>query len=377
MIDMVDGMPISSQTPFTPCGLVVTGEPTFEECLSYGEVIKNADKSVHFWIGDWLNYIEATYGEKRYEEAILRWGYEHDTIRKDRYVASRVEFGRRRPNLSFGHHVEVAPYESDEQDMLLDKAIEFSLSVMKLRERKDLLLHPPKIIEPGQVWQLGQHLLYCGDSASGYFVDLATKSTPSFAFADPPYNAGVAEWDKDFQWQHDYLSTIAPIVAVTPGISAIKDFMRVNAMPYKWSMSYWINNGMTRGAMGFGNWIYVALFTEGSLYRNEQDQENIEDGDEWDKQTISIIGNDHSDLKHKGRKPIRMLRHIINLFAKEGETVIDPFLGTGTTLAACEETGRCCVGAEISPEYCGSIIQRWEKLTGKKAEETTHVHTIR
>lgn len=212
-------------------------------------------------------------------------------------------------------------------------------------------------VESGQTWRLGNHLLYCGDSSSAAFISLAKEHKASFAFADPPYNAGVAEWDKDFVWKHDYLLDLAPIVAVTPGISAIKDFMCVTKMDYKWSMSYWIDNGMTRGALGFGNWIYVALFSKGSIHRNSQDISRL-----------SITNKDRDELEHKGRKPLDMMHHIVSLFSKDGEVVIDPFLGTGSTLIVCEQTGRRCIGAEINPDSCKYIIKWWENKSGKKAE---------
>jgi DNA modification methylase len=73
-------------------------------------------------------------------------------------------------------------------------------------------------------------------------------------------------------------------------------------------------------------------------------------------------------LKHKGRKPINLLRHIVKMFTQEAQTVVDPFLGTGTTLIACEKEHRSCIGAELSVDYCESIIKRWEKLTECEAE---------
>jgi hypothetical protein len=249
---------------------------------------------------------------------------------------------------------------------------EARLKAQQLEEElKKIETMPDRGITLGSWWKLGLHLLYCGNSSSDEFTSKARDLQPSFAFADPPYNAGVDEWDVNFEWKHDYLSDLAPIVAVTPGISAIKDFMRTTDMPYKWSMSYWINNGMTRGALGFGNWMYVALFTEQSLYRNEQDLERIDPDEQWDqdKESISISGGDQDPLKHKGRKPINLMKHIIEMFTKQEETVIDPFLGTGTTLIACELLGRQCVGAELSVEYCESIIKRWEAVSGQKAEE--------
>lgn len=254
-----------------------------------------------------------------------------------------------------------------------EKADELArLKAQQLEEElKKVETMPDRGITPGSWWKLGQHLLYCGDSSSEDFKNKAKDLQIAFAFADPPYNAGVDTWDSGFKWNHDYLSELAPIVAVTPGISAIKDFMRTTDMPYKWSMSYWINNGMTRGALGFGNWMYVALFSGQSLYRNEQDLERIDPDEQWDKdkEAVSITSGDQDPLKHKGRKPINLMKHIVEMFTEQEETVIDPFLGTGTTLIACELLDRKCVGAELSVEYCESIIKRWEAVSGKKAEE--------
>jgi ParB family chromosome partitioning protein len=237
----------------------------------------------------------------------------------------------------------------------LHKKVDAASDVSEAKERE---------IETGQLWRLGKHLLYCGDSSSEDFQELARKAELSLAFADPPYNAGVDEWDINFEWRHDYLAEIAPIVAVTPGISAIKDFMRVTEMPYKWSMAYWLDNGMARGPLGFGKWIYAALFSNGSIYRNKPDFDRVSvSTNEWDGD---------GEFDHKGRKPLSMMLHLIETLTEEDDIILDPFLGTGTTLAVCEQSKRVCVGAEINPEYCKGIIRRWEKLSGARAEEVTN-----
>lgn len=203
------------------------------------------------------------------------------------------------------------------------------------------------VVKPGEWWQLGEHLLYCGDSTDPAFVERATGA--AFAFADPPYNAGKADWDSGFTWGHDYLNEAATVTAVTPGISAVADFFAATVMPYRWSMSAWLTNGMTRGALGFGNWIYVALFsTAESLHRNAQDHLRI---------TVNAATT--GETAHESRKPAALLVELLHLFTAEGDTVIDPFLGSGTTLFAAHELGRRCVGAEINPDYCREIITRF------------------
>jgi len=206
---------------------------------------------------------------------------------------------------------------------------------------------PGIVVHPGEWWQLGDHLLYCGDSADPEFVKQAEGA--AFAFADPPYNAGKADWDAGFVWRHDYLTEVAAVAAVTPGISAIADLFTVTVMPYRWSMAAWITNGMTRGALGFGNWIYIALFSaRESLHRNAQDHLRI---------TVNAATT--GETSHASRKPAALLAELIDLFTAAGDTIVDPFLGSGTTLFAAAQSGRRCVGAELDPEHCREIIARY------------------
>lgn len=212
-------------------------------------------------------------------------------------------------------------------------------------------------IEHGQWWQLGRHLLYCGDTSQPHFYE--GIPTADLAFADPPYNAGVADWDNSFEWQHDWLMERAEVVAVTPGIASIMQFARVTKMPYRWAAACWIANGMTRGELGFGNWIPIFLFANDSLHCNSQD---------FLKVTINI--SETGETSHKGRKPSELLLWLIETFTERGQLVVDPFLGSGTTLFAAELSGRVCIGGELSPDYCRDIIARFEKITGLKAERS-------
>lgn len=194
--------------------------------------------------------------------------------------------------------------------------------------------------------QLGPHWLYCGDSTDPEFIERCAAA--AFAFADPPYNAGKADWDNEFVWNHDYLAEQAGIVAVTPGIAALADFLAKTKMPYKWSMSAEITNGMTRGAIGFGNWIAITLFTEGSLYRKSKDVLRVP----------AATGDDKGGI-HPSRKPLRLITELIGLFTNKNDLVVDPFLGSGTTILAADKLERRCVGAELDPMYCAHIIKRY------------------
>lgn len=111
-------------------GLEIIGTPKFELWKEAGNLIRQAEGSVHWWIGDWLNYGKRAYGEQ-FSQAIDKFKY--GTLANDRWVCSRIARPRRREGLSFGHHVNVADFEPEDQDILLDKAIEGHLSVSQHR----------------------------------------------------------------------------------------------------------------------------------------------------------------------------------------------------------------------------------------------------
>jgi DNA modification methylase len=66
-------------------------------------------------------------------------------------------------------------------------------------------------------------------------------------------------------------------------------------------------------------------------------------------------------------KPVALVARAIANSSSSGDVIVDPFLGSGTTLIASEQLGRVCYGLEIDPAYCDVIVQRWENLTGSKA----------
>ena len=81
-----------------------------------------------------------------------------------------------------------------------------------------------------------------------------------------------------------------------------------------------------------------------------------------------IMGaSDEAKYDHPTQKPVDLMRRPILNHLKRGGLVFDPFLGSGTTLAAAELTERVCLGIELDPKYVDVVIQRWEKLGGKEA----------
>jgi len=80
-------------------------------------------------------------------------------------------------------------------------------------------------------------------------------------------------------------------------------------------------------------------------------------------------GEDVRKRIHPTQKPIKLLNDILRDYSKQGDIILDLFGGSGSTLIACEQTGRICDMVEIDPIYVDIIISRWEKFTGEKAKK--------
>jgi hypothetical protein len=106
---------------------------SFEEWVAHGRRLGVMGRGVGWWIGDWLRFGNAAYGE-RYAAASRMTGYDRQSLMNMVYVASRVEPSRRREKLSFSHHAEIAVFDPAEQDEWLERAERDQLSVRDLRE---------------------------------------------------------------------------------------------------------------------------------------------------------------------------------------------------------------------------------------------------
>jgi DNA modification methylase len=89
----------------------------------------------------------------------------------------------------------------------------------------------------------------------------------------------------------------------------------------------------------------------------------------WDSPSPKFImgGSKEEKCDHPTQKPVELMRRPILNHTKRGAVVYDPFLGSGTTLIAAENTERACYGIELEAKFADVIVQRWQKLTGKDA----------
>ena len=117
---------------FTPTGLVVKGEPTFDVWQAVGQRLQQIEAAVQWWIGDWLNYGEQAFGEN-FAQAVEETAYTSGSLANMKWVSARVPSSLRNDKLSYNHHVAVAPLPPDEQEAWLDKAEAEGLNVKQLR----------------------------------------------------------------------------------------------------------------------------------------------------------------------------------------------------------------------------------------------------
>jgi hypothetical protein len=212
----------------------------------------------------------------------------------------------------------------------------------------------------GDIVRVGKHILVCDDNRSErVHALLKAEGKAALAFCDPPYNASAADYDDGtFVWDQDFLMERADVVAVTPGISSIHTFMRLTEMPYRWSVSVHISNGMTRSPLGFGNWIYTAVFSHlESLHRNAQDAT-----------TIAISSSDSDPLVAKRQKPPRYLAWLFQLLTKRGDLIVDAFGGSGAAVIVGHELERRVISIEIDPEVFTAMVVRIENAVENDAE---------
>jgi DNA methylase len=89
----------------------------------------------------------------------------------------------------------------------------------------------------------------------------------------------------------------------------------------------------------------------------------------WDSPSPKFVmgGSDEEKFDHPTQKPVELMRRPILNHTKRGELIYEPFLGSGTTLAAAELTERVCCGMELDPKYVDVVVQRWEQLAVKTA----------
>ena len=235
----------------------------------------------------------------------------------------------------------------------------------------------------GDIWKLGRHRLMCGSTTSLDDMDkLMEKKKADIVFTDPPY--GVAYTGgiqfKDGQVQKNnremiqnddadiYEAVMQTLGAYANGPCYIWFAGTRASTLYEAAEKYgdihaliiWVKNG------GYGalNANYKQKH-EPCLYWKPRGKSLNFIGSTTET-TVWQINKDGKNTLHPTQKPVALAAKAISNHS--GDLVFDGFGGSGATLIASEQVGKTCFMMELDPKYCDVIIQRWENLTGKKAE---------
>ena len=248
-------------------------------------------------------------------------------------------------------------------------------------------------IQRDDLFRLGRHRLLCGDATSAEDVGrLMDGKKADLLLTDPPYGVSYASKNEflnaldkgnriQTEIENDHKTPEEMSAFWVAAFTTVREHMRPGASYYVTGplagdlplfllalkeggfplrhMLIWAKNNHVLGRSDY-HYKHEPIFygwVEGAhtFYGGSSET------------TLWTIDKPHKSDLHPTMKPVALFAKAIENSTKSGETVLDPFLGSGTTLVACEQLGRICYGMEISPQYCQVIIDRWEKLTGQKA----------
>lgn len=235
----------------------------------------------------------------------------------------------------------------------------------------------------GDIYQLGRHRLMCGDSTMIDHVEkLCGGVKMDMLITDPPYNVDYTGKTEDaLKIENDKMEDSAFRQFLRDAFTTADAVMKPGAVFYIWhadSEGYnfrgacmdvgwqvrqciiWNKNSMVIGSQDY-QWKH-----EPCLYGWKKGSGHLWASDRKQTTVIDMNKPQKSDL-HPTMKPIALFDYQIKNNTKGGDAVLDLFDGSGTTIMACEQNGRCAFAMELDPRYVDAAIGRWEQFTGQKA----------
>ena len=239
------------------------------------------------------------------------------------------------------------------------------------------------ITKPGDIWQLGNHRIICGDSTlpETYQRLLADKKVDLY-LTDPPYNVAYVGKTKDaLTIQNDKQTDDQFQEFLKNAFTNSTEYLKLGGSFYIWHSDsegllfrlavndanlklrqtlIWSKNTMVMGRQDY-QWQHEPClygWKEGASHTWYSDRKQT---------TILNFERPTSSKLHPTMKPVKLISYLINNSTKQEDIVLDSFLGSGSTLIACEKLQRICYGIELDPKYCDVIIKRWEQWANAKA----------
>lgn len=238
----------------------------------------------------------------------------------------------------------------------------------------------------GDLWVLGNHKLYCGDSTfSDTYKSLLKDTTVDLLFTDPPYGmsygGGRSKSDGTVKAfgviEGDDLRGDKLIKLVQDSVGCANAYLKEGAASYicfTWRCFSEFNTALENAGVNIKSCIVWDKKSIGLGFNNYRPQHEFifygkgewygakNEADVWHMSREPV-----SNYVHPTQKPVELVAKALQNSSKKGDIILDPFSGSGTTLIACEKHYRNARVIEIDPRYADVAIRRWQDFTGEHA----------
>jgi DNA modification methylase len=261
----------------------------------------------------------------------------------------------------------------------------------------------PPVSRPGDLWKAGRHKILCGNAVDeNAFEALMGGSKARIIFTDPPYNLAVNSISGKGRMQHrefamasgemsapvyeQFLLTMTQRLVRHSSNGSLHyiciDWRHVaqllnagsNAFTELKNLCVWIKHNAGMGSLYRSQHELILVFKNGrgrhrnnvELGRHGRNRTNV-----WQYASVNDFGRPgeegHLAITHPTVKPVGLIADAIVDSSARGDIVLDPFIGSGSTLIAAERVGRVCRGMELDPLYVDTAIRRWQRYAGGTA----------
>ena len=284
-------------------------------------------------------------------------------------------------------NLDLTGFEPPEIDDILSNVHDKELSEDEFDVEEEL--KKATVSRNGDIWQLGKHRVICGDSTKAEtYKQLLDDRKANLVVTDPPYNVDVEETagkilndnmsDRDFYQfllsmftqVENHMEDDASIYVFhsdTEGLNFRKAFK--DAGFYLSGCCIWKKNSLVLGRSPY-QWQH-----EPCLYGWKKKGKH-----QWfsDRKQTTIWEYDRpkSSKDHPTMKPIQLMAYPIQNSSMRGTIVLDPFLGSGSTLIAADQTGRVCYGIELDEKFVDVIVKRYIEVTGDTEVTVQRNHEV-
>ena len=266
----------------------------------------------------------------------------------------------------------------------------------------------PSATKAGDLWVLGKHRILCGDSRDQRSYDTLTqRALARMVFTDPPYNVRIdghatgrgESATANLPWAPgrcprrefaDFLVLVLQHLGRHCAQGSLHyvciDWRHLSTLLQAGQQVYtelknicvWVKDQAGLGSFYRSRHELVLVYKSGvgssrnniELGRHGRDRTNV-----WNYPGVNGFGRHGEEgnllALHPTIKPVALIADAILDCTKRGELVLDPFLGSGSTLMAAQRVGRVCYGIEIDPLYVDTAIRRWQRMTGEAARLMT------